>query len=204
VNASTHYSFTIGLGAEIDETHLKDLGKSGFAWAQDSTDLNGAFAEIAATISSQSDKRYILGYCTPSRSGDHQVTLRVKKRPGELNFAFNADGFSGDCDPNDILGGGIIPGDADRCLFTVSPGSVYRPLFARSKRIHLTLSSDKPFFSRTSTVEISGMTVLSTRYVRGKLKVTAVMPPKAPQDGYDITINTTEGKFICFDVLTVK
>ena len=203
VNASTHYSFTIGLGAEIDEAHLKDLGKSGFAWAQNSDDLSGAFAEIAATISSQSDKRYILGYCTPSRSGDHQVKLSVKKRPGELNFAFNADGFSGGCDPNDILGG-MIPGDADRCLFTVEPATIYRPLLARSKRIGLTLSCDKAFFSRKSTVEISGMTVLATRYVWGKLHVTAVLPPKSLKGGYDITVNTTEGKLICFDVLTVK
>jgi hypothetical protein len=204
VMASTHYSFTIGLGGEIDETHLKNLGKSGFAWALNSTDLNGAFAEIAATIYSQSAKRYILGYCTPSRKEDHRVTLKIKNRPGELNFAFNADGFSGGCDPTDILGGGIIPGDADRCLFQVEPGSVFRPLFARSKRIRLTITSDEPILSKKSTVEISGMTVLSTRYAWGKLLVTAVLPPKAAKDDYDITITNTEAKFVCFDVLTVK
>ncbi|MBN2108059.1 MAG: VWA domain-containing protein, partial [Deltaproteobacteria bacterium] len=52
VTAATHYSFTIGLGGEIDESHLKNLGRSGFAFAGDAEELNAAFNEIADTIQS--------------------------------------------------------------------------------------------------------------------------------------------------------
>lgn len=103
VKSSIHSSFTIGLGGEIDDRHLASLGKSGFAWAENASDLENAFNQIAEQVKNQSDKFYVVGYCTPSRSGNHRVTLKVTGYSGSLSYAFNSDGFEGGCNPEDIV-----------------------------------------------------------------------------------------------------
>ncbi len=153
VTASTHYSFTIGLGGEIDETPSEKPRQIRLCLCRTCDALNGAFAEIAATIHSQSAKRYVLGYCTPSRSGDHRVTLGSKTGPESSILPSTPMDFPAAAIPAIFWGGH----DTGRCGPVPVQGrarqSYYRPLFARSKRLHLTISSDEPFFSRKSTVE---------------------------------------------------
>ena len=103
VKSSIHSSFSIGLGGEIDEVHLRLLGPNGFVYAENAADLEDAFNEIAQQIKSESEKYYIVGYCTPSRKGNHRVTLKVKGCSGNLSYSFNADGFEGGCNPEDIV-----------------------------------------------------------------------------------------------------
>lgn len=203
VAASTHYSFTIGLGGEIDETHLKNLGKSGFAFADDAEGLDAAFDEIAGTIRSESGKRYVLGYCTPKRAGDHKVTIRVKNRSGALSYAFNADEFTGSyCDPN-VVPEGMEPGDSGQCLFQIQPDAVRKHLIL-PRRVALTIESDQVELTQNATVAIDGLNVVSTRYRKGKLRVIAKIPLLAKKQAYTITVNTGEEKITCFNALTVK
>ncbi len=103
VKSSIHSSFSIGLGGEIDETHLRFLGPNGFVYAENAGDLEEAFNQIAQRIRNESEKYYIVGYCTPSRKGSHRVTLKVSGYSGSLSYSFNADGFEGGCNPEDIV-----------------------------------------------------------------------------------------------------
>ena len=103
VKSSIHSSFSIGLGGEIDEAHLRRLGPNGFVYAENAADLEEAFNEIAQQVKNESDKYYIVGYCTPSRKGKHRVTLKVSEYSGRLSYSFNADGFEGGCNPEDIV-----------------------------------------------------------------------------------------------------
>lgn len=103
VKTSIHSSFSIGLGGEIDEIHLRSLGPNGFVYAENASDLEEAFNQIAQQVRSESEKYYILGYCTPSRKGNHRVTLKVTNYSGSLSYSFNAEGFEGGCDPEDIV-----------------------------------------------------------------------------------------------------
>lgn len=202
VAASTQYSFVIGLGGEIDETHLENLGKSGFASADDVEELDAAFEQIADTIKSESGKRYVLGYCTPKRSNDHKVTLKIKGRPGALSYAFNADGFAGGCDSTAIPDG-MEPGDSGQCLFRLQPDAVRKPLLL-PRRVVLTIDSDAVELTKTSAVTIEGLKVISTRYRRGSLRVIAAVPPTAEKKDYQVTVNTGAEKITCFKALTVK
>jgi hypothetical protein len=202
VTASTHYSFTIGLGGEIDEIHLKNLGKSGEAFADDADELNNAFDQIAGTIRSESGKRYVLGYCTPKRSGDHKVTLRVKGRPGALSYAFNADGFTGGCVSTDIPEG-MEPGDSGQCLFQIQPDAVRKPSLL-PRRVVLTIDSDKVQLTKATTAAIDGLNVVSSKYRRGALRVIATIPPTTEKKAYNVTLNTGAEKITCFNALTVK
>jgi hypothetical protein len=45
---------------------------------------------------------YLLSYCSPSRAGEHEVTIEAHagKRSGTLKYRFKADGFGPTCDPN--------------------------------------------------------------------------------------------------------
>jgi hypothetical protein len=120
VKSSDHASFTIGLGGEIDESHLNDLGKDGFVWAENIGDLEEAFTEIANEIERESKKYYVLGYCSPKRAGNHSVTLKVTGCEGSLSYSFNADHFGPGCDVSEIMS--IVNDQVTTCL-SVEPGS---------------------------------------------------------------------------------
>ncbi|MCP4717368.1 MAG: hypothetical protein GY868_19775, partial [Deltaproteobacteria bacterium] len=83
--------------------HLLALGKDGFAWAESSGDLEAAFKKVANDIRNKHQKYYILGYCSPKRKGEHEMTLKLKDYSGSLSFSFSADEFSGGCNPLDII-----------------------------------------------------------------------------------------------------
>jgi uncharacterized protein YegL len=96
--------FAIGLGSEIDEGYLRDLGASGdVALAEDLEGLSDAFAEVGRSISALANSYYILAYCSPSRAASHELTLSLPGYRGEWNASFDANGFAGGCTPQDFL-----------------------------------------------------------------------------------------------------
>ncbi len=102
VVASDHSCFSIGLGGEIEEAHLTNIGKDGFVWAADVGNLESTFQQIAQNIYAQSRQYYVLGYCSPKRAGSHTVTLKATGHTGELDYSFSAAGFEPGCTPEEI------------------------------------------------------------------------------------------------------
>jgi hypothetical protein len=77
VRDSEHQIFAIGLGTEIKEGEIKDIGKSGTAMASDKTKVVQAFDAIGAKIEAATKSYYLLSYCSPSRAGKHEVRIKA-------------------------------------------------------------------------------------------------------------------------------
>jgi len=91
--------YTIGLGGEIDETVLREIGKTSFVSAANIGELLDSFREIGDLISSRANSFYLLEYCSPKRSGSNQLTIEVNKGAlaGRANTFFDASDFNGSC-----------------------------------------------------------------------------------------------------------
>lgn len=95
--------FAIGVGSEIDEKTLSQIGRNGYALAADSGSLVNAFSAVTERIVQWTKSHYLLSYCSPSRSGSHQVTVEANKDgagKGKLSFQFDATGFGPKCNPS--------------------------------------------------------------------------------------------------------
>jgi hypothetical protein len=98
----------VGVGAEIEKAHLEDIGKNGTELATDQAKIKEAFDKVAARIEAHMKRFYLLSYCTPARSGDHEVTIEAvrkkddKESKGALKYRFSANGFGPPptCNPN--------------------------------------------------------------------------------------------------------
>src|SRR5580692_7570734 len=96
--------FAIGVGAEMNDSHLEEIGRSGTIKETDQANMGRAFEQVGAKIEGLTARYYLLSYCTPSRAGEHEV--RIEARSGErdlkgsLTYKFVADGFGPTCDPN--------------------------------------------------------------------------------------------------------
>lgn len=101
--------YTIGVGAEIEEKALAELGRDGAELASDPASVSAAFDRVAKRINDQSRRFYLLSYCTPARKGSHDVRIEAstrdangrKRGKGSLSYAFDADRFGPPpgCDP---------------------------------------------------------------------------------------------------------
>ncbi len=91
--------YTIGLGGEIDSEVLEDIGRDGFLYAEDVEALVPKFEEIAGTIREDINSHYLLKYCSPKRSGAHDLTVEAvyNEMTGSITTCFCADGFTGGC-----------------------------------------------------------------------------------------------------------
>ena len=93
--------YVIGVGAEIEEGALQDIGRDGTELATDEAKVEEAFTRVADRIDAHAKRFYLLSYCTPSRGGDHIVRIEAratddggkKARKGSLEYGFTADGF---------------------------------------------------------------------------------------------------------------
>lgn len=102
--------YAVGVGAEMEEGVLSDIGQDGVEMAEDQAGVSEAFARVAQRIEDQTKRFYLLSYCTPARNGDHLVRIEAQARnesgkprgQGSLEYQFNADGFGPppECDPN--------------------------------------------------------------------------------------------------------
>ncbi len=111
--ATEHSIYTIGLGAEIDEVHLSDVGRDGAYFAEDVTGLTGVFDDVAESILNEANSLYILAYCSPKRAGVHELELRLTGTDVSIGRSFNADGFEGGCDPTDFVPAEFLDLDED-------------------------------------------------------------------------------------------
>jgi len=92
---------TIGLGNEIDEGVLKQIGKTSFAFAENTEQLLQTFEEIAQRVSDDANSYYLFEYCSPKRdgSGVSELTIEVEHEnmKGEVKTQFDATEFTGGC-----------------------------------------------------------------------------------------------------------
>ncbi len=101
--------YAIGVGAELEEKPLEDIGRDGTEMATDPGKVREAFERVAAKIEAHTKRFYLLSYCTPARKGAHTVRVDAitrnekgrKNGSGSLEYEFNADGFGPppQCDP---------------------------------------------------------------------------------------------------------
>ena len=119
VKDSEYDVFAIGLGAEIKEHEIKEVGKNGTAMAADKASVTQAFDSIAKKIEGQTKRYYLLSYCSPARAGEHEVTIEAiykdeknSQHSGKLTTKFDASGFAGGCDPNKAPNFDTSKGDA--------------------------------------------------------------------------------------------
>jgi hypothetical protein len=103
VHDSEYQIFAIGLGTEIKESEIKDIGKSGTAMATDKTKVVAAFDAIGAKIEAATKSYYLLSYCSPSRAGKHEVRIKaivlgdqVAQGNVDANASANGSGASAD------------------------------------------------------------------------------------------------------------
>jgi hypothetical protein len=91
--------YTIGLGGEIDEQTLEEIGVDGFASAANLVDLVPRFQEIADLVRDEARSYYLLEYCSPKRNGMNELGLRVStgNRKGVMTTRFSAEGFTSGC-----------------------------------------------------------------------------------------------------------
>lgn len=91
--------YTIGLGGEIDEQVLKEIGKTSFVSAVNIGELLDKFKEIGDLINGRANSFYLLEYCSPKRSGNNQLTIEVVQGSltGRASTIFDASDFNGSC-----------------------------------------------------------------------------------------------------------
>lgn len=107
VENTDHDMFAIGLGSEISEEQLNQIGKDGTAMAADKSAVDEAFNTIAARIEGMTKSYYLLSYCSPARAREHEVEIEAvvkdekdRTAKGSLTSSFSAEGFKKGCDPN--------------------------------------------------------------------------------------------------------
>ena len=91
--------YTIGLGGEIDEQTLQEIGADGFASASNLEELVPRFQEIANLVRDEARSYYLLEYCSPKRNGMNDLGLRVSNEDqvGVMTTRFSAEGFTSGC-----------------------------------------------------------------------------------------------------------
>jgi hypothetical protein len=118
VKESEYDIFAIGLGAEISEREIGQVGRNGTAMAKDRESVKQAFEQIAQKIQGYSERYYLLSYCTPARAGEHDVRIDAIAKSdsaewrGNLTYRFKADNFAPGCDPNTPPSFDVTKGDA--------------------------------------------------------------------------------------------
>jgi len=110
--------FAIGLGKEMQESQLKDIGRNGTSRTDDKQEVVKSFDDIAQRIEASTKSYYLLSYCSPSRAGKHKVKIDADlkdakgERSGSLVSEFDASGFTHGCDPNAPPSFDVSKGDA--------------------------------------------------------------------------------------------
>ncbi len=102
--------FAIGVGGEIEEKSLAEVGRDGTELVEDEANVQAAFETVAQRIEAHSKRFYLLSYCTPARNGEHTVRIEAQadrnekgkaRKEGDVSWTFDATGFGPppDCNP---------------------------------------------------------------------------------------------------------
>ncbi len=120
--------FAIGVGAEMEQSRLAEIGRDGTELAEDEASVQAAFETVARRIEAHSKRFYLLSYCTPARNGEHTVRIQANaardkkgraRKKGDVSWTFDAAGFGPppDCDPARKpafkLDQNLVPDEAD-------------------------------------------------------------------------------------------
>ena len=100
VTATEIAVYTIGLRGEIDENFLTRIGRSGSAFADNSSALLAQFTGVGGQIEAMANSFYVLAYCSPRRAGaSNTLTIRVTLGPRQAQAAttYPATNFTGGC-----------------------------------------------------------------------------------------------------------
>lgn len=93
--------FSIGLGNEIDEAVLAQIGKTASVFADNSQELEARFNEISLSVAGQANSFYLFEYCSPKRDGSGSNELIIQavdgERKGAVSTSFDATGFTSGC-----------------------------------------------------------------------------------------------------------
>ena len=103
VASTDHSVYAVGLGEEVDSSHMDAIGVSGFYSATNIEALEGAFDRVATSIRNAASSIYILAYCSPKRAGDHTLEIQLNGTDAATTYVFNADTFESGCDPTDFV-----------------------------------------------------------------------------------------------------
>ncbi|THD67908.1 VWA domain-containing protein [Robertkochia marina] len=94
--------FSIGLGSEIDEAVLANIGKTSSVFAENKEELEATFNEISDAVGGQARSFYLFEYCSPKRdgSGVNQLVIQAfdGSRTGAVQTSFSAEGFTSGCE----------------------------------------------------------------------------------------------------------
>jgi hypothetical protein len=151
--------FAIGVGAEMNDSHLEDIGRTGTVKETDQANLGRAFDQIGGRIEGLTARYYLLSYCTPSRAGKHEVTIEAhadKTLWGSLTYTFVADGFGPSCDPNsppnfDVRHPVVEPPDEEKKEISVEKKDALRKSVSSKPRV--TLKAQAPPVNATLVVK---------------------------------------------------
>lgn len=101
LDQTEHEVYVIGVGSEIDQDELHQIGHSGVVIQPKRAEISRAFEETASRIAAMSQRYYLLGYCSPARAGEHKVKIVAHGAgsSGSLSYEFSANGFRPDCNP---------------------------------------------------------------------------------------------------------
>ncbi len=95
--------FVVGIGAELDRPKLERIGKDGIVLVEPQPgELESALRDLFARIDAYGKQFYLLSYCSPARSGSHELRIEAPDPEGKivkLEKKFSADGFQPGCDP---------------------------------------------------------------------------------------------------------
>lgn len=88
--------YTVGLGPEIDQDILQQLGNSGFYPIANASQLSGVFSQILSELDKYANSFYWLNYSSPKEGNlDHvlQLSLNNNPYPSAINGTFSSFGF---------------------------------------------------------------------------------------------------------------
>ena len=107
-----HQVYTIGLGSAVETSFLQRISTHGAEKVSEAGDLSEAFVQTADTVSGMFQSTYALVYCSPKRSGIHDVKVRASQAGarGTTTFEIDAGSFdpTPDCRPADWLDGTLL------------------------------------------------------------------------------------------------
>jgi hypothetical protein len=92
----------VGIGSQVESDRLDEIGRNGIVRIADPTNLLRGFDAVVAKLDAVAGHYYLLSYCSPSRSGLHQVRIQARSADGLLGdflYGFDATGFEAGCDP---------------------------------------------------------------------------------------------------------
>lgn len=101
LDETSHSTFAIGLGQDVDDGLLATLGRTGHVRAKDADAVVEAFDEVGVELVARAQANYVVSYCSPARAGTRRLDVTVEHGGlrGGVSLDFDAAGFGAGCTP---------------------------------------------------------------------------------------------------------